>query len=81
MKSEQTNLQHYYSEIIVYYVAGVAVISIYITNKFDDLSLKRSEWRKSHYSSKPKAELNNDLFSTRAEPELNIHCYFTPMSN
>ena len=52
MKSEQTNLQHYYSEIIVYYVAGVAVISSYITNKFDDLCLERSEWRQSHHGKK-----------------------------
>ena len=27
-------------------------------------SLERSEWSKSHYSPKPKAEVNNDLFST-----------------
>ena len=33
-----------------------------------DITLLRSEWSKSHYSPKPEAEVNNDLFSTRAQP-------------
>ena len=31
---------------------------------------------KSHYSPKPEADVNNDLFSTRAQPELKTCCYF-----
>ena len=42
--------------------------------------LERSEWRKSHYSPKPKAELNNDMFSSRAQPELKTCCYFALLS-
>ena len=44
------------------------IISSYITNKCEVtyLRLERSEWRKSHYSSRAKPELNNDLFLTRA---------------
>ena len=38
-------------------------------------SSERSEWSKSHYSPKPKAEVNNDLFSTRAKPELKTWYY------
>ena len=48
--------------------------------KYHDLLLERSEWSKSHYSPKPEAEVNNDLFSTRAQPELKTCCYFALMS-
>ena len=33
-----------------------------------------------YYSTKPKAELNNGMFSTRAEPKLKTCCYFALMS-
>ena len=42
--------------------------------------LERSEWSKSHYSPKPKAEVNNDLFSTRAKPELKTWYYHALLS-
>ena len=42
--------------------------------------LERSEWSKSHYSPKPEAEVNNDLFSTRPQPELKTCYYFALMS-
>ena len=42
--------------------------------------VERSDWRKSHYSSKPKAELKNALLSLKAEPELKTYCYFALMS-
>ena len=45
-----------------------------------DLLLERSEWSKSHYSPKPKAEVNNDLFSTRAKPELKTWYYHALLS-
>ena len=35
---------------------------------------------KSHYSLKPKAEVNNDLFSTRAKPELKTWYYHALVS-
>ena len=38
------------------------------------------EASKSHYSPKLKAELNDDLFSSRAQPELKTCCYFALMS-
>ena len=45
-----------------------------------DITLLQSEWSKSHYSPKPEAEVNNDLFSTRVQPELKTCCYFALMS-
>ena len=47
--------------------------------QYDSL-LERSEWSKSHYSPKPKAELNNDLFSMRAKPELKTWYYHALLS-
>ena len=44
------------------------------------ITLLRSEWSKLHYSPKPEAEMNNDLFSTRVQPELKKYCYFALMS-
>ena len=41
-----------------------------------NLLLERSEWSKSHHSPKPKVEVNNDLFSTRAKPELKTWYYY-----
>ena len=35
---------------------------------------------KSHYSPKPEAEVKNDLFSTRTQPELKTCCYFALIS-
>ena len=42
--------------------------------------LYRSEKSKSHYSPKPKAEVNNDLLSTRAKPELKTWYYHALLS-
>ena len=38
------------------------------------------EWSKSHYSPKRKAEVNNDLFSTRAKPSLKTWYYHALLS-
>jgi hypothetical protein len=45
-------------------------------------SSKASGVPKSHhlYSPKPKAELNNGMFTSRAHPELKTCCYFALMS-
>ena len=42
--------------------------------------LERSEWNKSHYSPKPEVEVNDDLFSTKVQPELKTCFYFALMS-
>ena len=44
------------------------------------LLLERIEWSKSHYSPKPKAEVNNDLFSSRSKPELKTWYYHALLS-